>query len=70
MVEQILILLFIGLWLIQLKRNKDLKEQDWFYILLLVHLLEQAYEFVPDEQEELLSQIEEVLYDKEDIEQD
>lgn len=68
--EQILIILFLVLWAIQKKKNKDLKEQDSFYITLLAHLLDRSYEFVPDEQEELLKQIEEVLYDKEDRNED
>lgn len=69
MIVEMLVILFIGLWLIQVKKNKDLKEQDSFYITLLAHLLDRSYEFVPDEQEELLKQIEEVLYEdsKEDI---
>lgn len=64
--EWILIILFIGLWLIQLKRNKDLKEQDWLYISLLTHLLDMSYEFIPEKEEELLNQVESVLYDNED----
>lgn len=64
--EWILIILFIGLWLIQLKRNKDLKEQDWLYISLLTHLLDMSYEFIPEKEEELLNQVESVLYDSED----
>lgn len=64
--EWILIILFIGLWLIQLKRNKDLKEQDWLYISLLTHLLDRSYEFIPEKEEELLNQVESVLYDNED----
>lgn len=68
MIGEILVILFIGLWLIQVKKNKDLKEQDELYMLLLEYLLTQAYNVIPDKEEELISQIEEVLY--EDSEED
>lgn len=66
--EQILIILFIGFWLIELKKKRDIIEKNSLYISLLSYLLDRSYEFVPDEQEELLKQIEEVLYDKDSIE--
>lgn len=68
MIMEILTILFIGLWLIEVKKNKDLKEQDELYMLLLEYLLSQAYAVIPDKEEELISQIEEVLY--EDSEED
>lgn len=68
MIMEILVILFIGLWLIEVKKNKDLKEQDELYMLLLEYLLSQAYDVIPDKEEELISQIEEVLY--EDTEED
>ena len=66
--EWLLIILFIGFWLIELKKKRDIIEKNSLYISLLTYLLDRSYEFVPDEQEELLKQIEEVLYDKDSIE--